>query len=113
MRAWLAPLALSLLFLPTRGDAASLRCGSDLISDGASKVDVLLKCGEPMFKETRTEYEGVKQKYKGTQTDVTTEQVIQKTIDEWTYNYGPQRLMQVVVFENGKLVDVRSGTYGR
>ena len=113
MRAWLAPLALSMLFLPTRGDAASLRCGSDLISDGASKADVLLKCGEPMLKESRTEYEGVKAKYKGTQTDVTTERVVQKNIDEWTYNFGPHRLMQVVVFENGKLVDVRSGTYGR
>jgi hypothetical protein len=113
MRAWLAPLALSLLILPTRGDAASLRCGSDLVSDGASKADVLLKCGEPMLKETRTEYEGVKQKHHGTQTDVTTERVVQKTIDEWTYNFGSHRFIQVVVFENGKLVDVRSGTYGR
>jgi Protein of unknown function (DUF2845) len=113
MRAWLAPLAFSLLFLPTRGEAASLRCGSDLISDGASKADVLLKCGEPMLKETRIEYEGVKQKYKSPDVDTTAERVVQKTIDEWTYNFGAQRFIQVVVFENGKLVDVRSGTYGR
>ena len=113
MRALLATLTLSFLLLPTRGDAATLRCGSNLVADGASKTDVLLKCGEPSAKESRTESDAVKQRQGEKNDSTTTERVVQKTIEEWTYNFGPNRLIQVAVFENGRLVDVRSGGYGR
>lgn len=112
MRAWLAALALPVLFSPRVGDAATLRCGPELASDGASRAEVLLKCGEPLVKETRTEAVGEKVKWQG-QDAATTERTVYKTLEEWTYNFGPHRLMQVVVFENGRLVDVRSGGYGR
>ena len=113
MRAWLAILALSSLLLPASGDAATLRCGNELAADGASKSDVLMKCGQPMARETRTETVGEKVKEKSQGGDTSTERVVTKTIEEWTYNFGPRRFMQVVVFENGRLVDVRSGEYGR
>jgi len=45
--------------------------------------------------------------------DTSTKHVVHKTFEEWTYNFGPRRLMQVVVFENGRLVDVKSAGYGR
>jgi Protein of unknown function (DUF2845) len=113
MRAPLAALALSFLFAPVTSDAASLRCGPELVSDGASKADVLLKCGEPLMKETRSEAVEEKVKQKGQGTTTTTERTVYKTIEEWTYNFGPRRLMQVAVFENGRLVDVHSEGYGR
>ena len=113
MRALLAALTLSFFLLPSSSDAATLRCGNALASDGASKADVLIKCGEPMDKNTRTESVGEKTKQKTGDSRTTTEHVVYKTIEEWTYNFGPHRLMQVAVFENGKLVDVRSAGYGR
>jgi len=115
MRIWLAALSFSFLFLvPTPADAATLRCGNQLVADGASKSDVLLKCGEPMAKDSRTETVSDKLKQRGDDgTTTSTEKTVTKTIEEWTYNFGPNRFMQVVVFENGKLVDVRSGSYGR
>jgi uncharacterized protein DUF2845 len=114
MRAALATLSLSVLFfLPVTSHAATLRCGNQLASDGASKSDVLLKCGEPMSKDSRTEAVGDKTKQRTGDSRTTTEHVVYKTIEEWTYNFGPQRLMQVAVFENGKLVDVKSAGYGR
>ncbi|WNG38498.1 DUF2845 domain-containing protein [Archangium minus] len=113
MRALLASLTLSFFLFPTSSDAATLRCGNNLVADGASKSDVLLKCGEPMAKESRTESVGEKTRQKTEDSSTTTERVVQKTIEEWTYNFGPQRLMQVAVFENGRLVDVKSGGYGR
>jgi hypothetical protein len=113
MRAWLTVLALSFLVSPLAAHAASLRCGSELASEGSSKTDVLLKCGEPFFKDTRTETVGEKVKRKDEEGTTTTERTVTKTFEEWTYNFGPQRLMQVAVFENGRLVDVRSGGYGR
>ncbi|MFL5358301.1 DUF2845 domain-containing protein [Archangium sp.] len=115
MRAPLATLSLSILFfLPATSDAATLRCGNELASDGASKSDVLLKCGEPQSKDSHTEAVGekTKQKTEGAGT-TTSEHVVYKTVEEWTYNFGPRRLMQVVVFENGHLVDVKSAGYGR
>ncbi len=111
MRSLLMTLAFCLLCFPTFSHAASMRCGTHLVADGASKADVLFKCGEPLFKESRTETTEVKTKDKGS--DTSTKTTTQKIIDEWTYNFGPNRLMQVVTFENGALVDVKSTTHGR
>lgn len=113
MRPVLLALPLCLLLLPSRGDAATLRCGTELVSDGATPADVQLKCGAPMARNSREEAVSQRQRAKGEQGDTTTQHVVYKTIDEWTYNFGPNRLIQVVVFENGRLVDVRSGGYGR
>lgn len=116
MRALLAILSLSFLLLPARGDAATLRCGNNLVADGASTTDVVLKCGEPTSKYTRTRSTGQKhhRRWGGKHgTTTTEEEVVETNIEEWTYNFGPNRLIQVAVFEDGKLVDVRSGGYGR
>ncbi len=96
-------LAMTLGLLPTEGQAASLRCDSELVSDGASKTEVLLKCGEPMAKDSRTEEIR----------DRATRRIIYVTIEEWTYNFGPRTFLQTVIFMNGRLTEVRSGDYGR
>ncbi|WPB80776.1 DUF2845 domain-containing protein [Archangium violaceum] len=113
MRALLAALTCSFFLLPSSSDAATLRCGNALASDGASRSDVLIKCGEPMSKDSHTESVGEKTRQKGEEIETTQERVVYKTIEEWTYNFGPRQFMQVVVFENGRLVDVRSAGYGR
>jgi hypothetical protein len=109
MRALSLAVAVSMLWVPVAAQAASLRCGTALVADGASKSDVIAKCGEPIAKETRAESEEVKTR----DGDTSSKRVVQKTFEEWTYNFGPNRLMQVVVFENGKLIDVKSAGYGR
>ena len=40
------------------------------------------------------------------------EDLIEVAIDEWLYDFGPQRFIQHLTFEQGKLVDVTSGKYG-
>ena len=111
MRSLMMTLALSLLSFPTFSHAASLRCSTNLVSDGASKAEVLMKCGEPLSKESRTETTEVKHQDRASGTSVKT--TTQKNIEEWTYNFGPNRFMQVVTFENGVLTDVKSTTYGK
>jgi len=84
--------------------AASLRCrDTELVSDGATKPEVLLKCGEPSFKDSRTE----------TVYDRFTHQTIYRTIEEWTYNFGSNRFMQTIIFVDGRLTEVRAGDFGR
>jgi hypothetical protein len=74
-----------------------------------------MKCGEPAMRDSRE----VKVKVKSTERsgedrDETSESVtVTRVIDLWIYNFGPNRLMQIAEFENGVLVDVRSGGYGR
>jgi hypothetical protein len=114
MRASLALLCLLTFLLPSTGAAATLRCGTELVSDNATKAEVLLKCGEPMSRETRTEYDSATHTVPdGAGGYVEATNTAKKEIEEWLYNFGPYRLMQTVVFENGRLKEVRSGAYGR
>jgi hypothetical protein len=118
---------LAVLCFPGRSAAySSIRCGNRLASAGATRGEVLALCGEPLSKESRTEVirssqsADQRQSDRGTQSQtqvetggsVSTEVVLIKNIDEWTYNFGPSELMRTVVFENGRLVRVETGMYG-
>ena len=117
MRALLFSLAAVLpLLLPARGEAAELRCGQELASEGFSTAEVLMRCGEPMLKELRsTPVTTTTYVQQGNRRVPVTRRtnVVTPTIEEWTYNFGPRQLMQIAVFENGRLVDVRTAGYGR
>ncbi|NOK37297.1 DUF2845 domain-containing protein [Corallococcus exercitus] len=112
MRALPAALVVACLALPSLVHASALRCDNKLVSEGASQVDALAKCGEPVTKQSRTEYVTNKVKAKTPQEEASTEVTRSTTVEEWTYNFGPHRLMQVAIFRDGRLVDVRSGSYG-
>lgn len=77
-----------------------------IVSIGESKSEVLVKWGEPAWKDTRQE------EFKERLTDGTYRTTM-VTIDEWTYNLGPQRFMRILTFRNGKLTDITTGSYGR
>jgi hypothetical protein len=91
----------------TKGAAPGQReCSEQVLSVGDTKSDVLSRCGEPTWKDTRQEE--VKQRL-----DSGLERKVFVTIDDWTYNLGPNRFVRIVTFRNGKLVDIRSGGYGQ
>ncbi len=110
-------LAVMLLF--SRADAAlAMRCGTELVLEGQSKFEVLQRCGEPYYNETRVDYRwapnwngarplGSPQAY------YPSPAVLQVVIDEWVYNFGPTRLMQSLIFENGRLMSISNLGYGR
>ncbi|GMU02050.1 hypothetical protein KH5H1_61700 [Corallococcus caeni] len=112
MRAHPAALVIACLALPSLAYASALRCDNKIVSEGASKTDALAKCGEPVSRESRTEYVTRKVKAKTPTEEDSTEVTSSTTVDEWTYNFGPHRLLQVAIFRDGRLVDVRSGSYG-
>ncbi|MCY1030759.1 DUF2845 domain-containing protein [Corallococcus sp. BB11-1] len=112
MRALSASLVVACLALPSLVHASSLRCENKLVSEGASTDDALIKCGEPMSKRTRTEYVSDRYRQRSPTEERTVEVGTTSTVEEWTYNFGPHRLMQVAIFRDGRLVDVRSGSYG-
>ena len=87
-------------------DAPGSACGDRVISVGDTKPDILNKCGEPFYKTSHQEEQ------KESFDDAGSRKVV-VTVEEWTYNFGPQRFMRVITFRNGTVVDIRTGGYGR
>jgi len=84
---------------------ASRECSEQIVSVGDAKSDVIVKCGEPAWKDIRQEE--FREKIDAGQTRKTF-----VTIEEWTYNLGPNRFVRIFTFRNGKLADIRTGGYG-
>ncbi len=83
--------------------ADSFRCpNGSLVSTGDSISEVSLKCDAPTSVVRR---------------DDPVETAWGKTayveVQEWTYNQGPNQFVYFLVFRGGRLVEVRSGDYGR
>jgi ribosomal protein L32 len=79
-------------------ESDTLRCRNSLVSKGDSKYEVIEKCGEPARKEHITYY--------GTYSG--------KTVEQWTYDFGPQEFVYLVRFESNGAVShmYNTGNYG-
>jgi Protein of unknown function (DUF2845) len=88
--------------------AQAMRCGQRLIAKGDSSAKVLRFCGEPQSVEVRISrglYSGPEAAYwPGLFTDV--------RVEEWTYNFGPRKLMRLIRLENGVVADIQELGYG-
>jgi hypothetical protein len=114
-----------LLLAGGRADADSMRCGNRLVSSGDSLYEVAQTCGAPDAREHRVEHHTVRYRVpaacpvgSGAPTPprggchVIVEKTVPVVIDEWTYDFGKNRFIQRVRFEQGQLVRVASGGYG-
>lgn len=81
-------------------------CGDRVLSVGDTKADILIKCGEPFHKSSHREEQ--KERF-----DDSRSRKVIITVEEWTYNFGPQQFMRIITFRNSKVVDIRTGDYGR
>lgn len=95
---------------------SSCRCGNRLVSVGDTISEVLAKCGPPTWVEERKE-ERLERIYNDSyyKNGTLREPIytnVQVNIEEWFYNFGSNRFMQVFTFENGKLVEITTGNYG-
>jgi len=99
---------LLLAALPAAAD--SMRCGSKLVVDGDTIEKVLYHCGEPASKErywiTRQPrfYVGGNEYAFPGEEDV--------PVDLWTYDLGPNKLMQRLRFVAGELKSIETLGYG-
>lgn len=102
---YLAMLTSALLLCA--GNALALPCKGQAVNIGDTTKEVAAKCGEAMLKEQR------KVKVEETEESGTHGVATTTNIDEWTYNFGHDELMQSYHFENGKLVEISAPGYGR
>jgi hypothetical protein len=85
--------------------ADSVSCTGGIISTGDRSADVYAKCGSPDFRDSHQEE--VVQRI-----DADTKKKVYITVEEWTYNFGPNQLIRILVLKNGEVVEIRTGNYG-
>ena len=95
-----------------------LRCGTKLVSLGDTQYDVQATCGVPDSRQQRTEVRTVRRQVRVPCADrrawcsATVEDTVEVPIEEWIYDFGRQRFLQHLLFEQGRLVHVESGQRG-
>ncbi|HKY40951.1 MAG TPA: DUF2845 domain-containing protein [Polyangiaceae bacterium] len=100
--------------------ADSLACNNRIISSGDSRYEVRTVCGEPDDAVQRVAYRTTGGRVAGpcTREDgkqrcgQSREEVIEVVIDEWVYDFGRNRFIEYLTFEQGRLLSVRTGSYG-
>ena len=114
-------LASGILF--TNFALAGIRCGTQVVNEGDSSQYVEKVCGSPELKQQRSVVvtRGIEgntsvsnsRSYRLSQNiEQYLEYSEQVIIDEWEYNFGPNRLKQKVTFENGRITSIESAGYG-
>jgi hypothetical protein len=99
-----------LLTLP--GLAEALRCDGRLVSIGDTKAEVMAKCGKPFLTEEKdVEITTVRKTPRKVRRGRVGASSTLK-IEEWTYNFGSNRFMQTLTFEDSELKKIESGDYG-
>jgi hypothetical protein len=105
-------LVLALGLLASAPSMAALRCGTKLVSEGDTRSEVAVKCGEPT--------EIVAQKSVFRRPVIWTngrpyfigEDFIEIQVEAWIYNLGPNKLMRRLRFEGGVLTEIETLGYG-
>jgi hypothetical protein len=109
MRTFLAAVTLLLCATPAWA-TDGFRCPDTgrIVDVGESMYEVRALCRVPddaqQHVETRTTVTGDRRRQ--------VVQQIEVTVDDWTYDFGPDRFIRLLHFENGRLLSVREGRYG-
>lgn len=95
----------------------SFRCKSRLVTTGAAAYEVKSLCGTPDDMQSRSEVRSIRRAVSvpcaaGICSSFV-EDSITVNVEEWTYDFGPQRFIQFLTFEQGKLIQIKSGGYGK
>lgn len=98
--------------------AEALRCGSRLVRDGMHESQVRAFCGEPIATNhlgfvLRGDYPRSYYGFGGINGSYYRHGYITEVMaTELVYNFGPRKLMRVLRFEGGYLVDIKTAGYG-
>jgi hypothetical protein len=106
------PLICAFLCLGTLvASAQTLTCDDKIINRGTSQAEVAAKCGQPAQVDHNTVTTGGAVS-SGGQPLLISGASTQIEVEVWTYNFGPDKLMQRIRFENGLVVSIQSMGYG-
>lgn len=86
-------------------ETGTCRCDNGIVSIGDAMVEVVAKCGEPTVKTQREEKRVVQEERNKKSYSIV-------TIDEWSYNFGPNAFMYAIRFADGRVERIDSLDYG-
>lgn len=103
--------------------ALAFRCGNKIVTQGDHSSRVRQICGEPtgiqervIYREGRTRPRprllGPDGRWSDDEVLQYDRSYVEIVVEEWTYNFGPQRFMRLVRFENGFVAKVTQLGYG-
>ena len=95
-------IVLSILLYPLCASAAGMRCDGYVISEGASKIEVLQKCGKPLMKDVVGE-ETVFDYFLGSGS------ARKVVVEQWVYDMGAGSFMRILTFKGGTLATIEHG----
>jgi hypothetical protein len=109
MKTWLG-IALLALAAPL-ANADTLRCGNKLVSDEDTLEQVLAKCGEATEVQHTSLWRRPVLWIHGRPMHVGQDE-IEIPVELWTYNFGPNKFMRRIRFEDGLVVEIKTLGYG-
>ncbi len=93
--------------------AEALSCQNRLVDLGDPAARVRSLCGDPADVSTRVEQRSVTVHRRAPNGIVVSDTVsVAVTVERWLYDFGPQRFMQELTFEDGRLRRVEALGYG-
>jgi hypothetical protein len=110
MRIGLLVFAFGIL-LASNAHADAMRCGSRLVSDGATRTEVRQLCGEPSDVVTRTILRRPYYNFHGRLIHFG-DGLVEVPVEVWTYNFGPYKLMRRIRFVDGTVEEIETLGYG-
>jgi hypothetical protein len=119
----LTRLLAALLILLLTEPALALRCGNRVITDGDPMIKVKKYCGDPDVVQQRSIVRSgiprsssrVDDSDAPTQDDellIRDRSYVEVLVEDWTYNFGPNKLMRLIRFENGVVRKIEQLGYG-
>jgi hypothetical protein len=104
----LVAVALVAAAMPPPSAAQTFKCRDDLVSVGDSRATVLLKCGEPVARDTVCR--PLPAPSPRPASGVRPGQIVPcENVDEWTYNAASGQFMTTLRFAEGRLVAIEYG----
>jgi hypothetical protein len=94
--------------------ADTMRCGTDVVSRGDTQIELIEECGQPdaierlpaLLVPGATIYGG---RYYAAPF---ASPLVPVSVELWTYNFGPRRLMRQVRLESGAVTEIITLGYG-
>ena len=101
----------------------ALRCGNRVITNGDPMIKVKKYCGDPDAVQQRTIVRSGPPRSRTRIDDpdapprddellIRDRSYVEVLVEDWTYNFGPNKLMRLIRFENGVVRDIEQLGYG-
>jgi len=87
-------------------ETGTMSCNGGIVSIGDSVGEVISKCGQPAS-TTQREQKKVAESKKNYERTITS-----ITIDDWIFNFGPDKFQYQLLLENGRVARIESLSYG-